>query len=116
MIRRPPRSTLFPYTTLFRSERDIEGVAEPDEARGLVGRVDHQHAALDLRLVGDDAHHASVDAREPDDDLAREQLFHLEPRAGIDHAIDDLVHVKPLALIVRDDLVDRATRLGLSGN
>src|SRR3712207_7955649 len=25
MIRRPPRSTLFPYTTLFRSKRDDEG-------------------------------------------------------------------------------------------
>src|SRR3712207_7997467 len=25
MIRRPPRSTLFPYTTLFRSERDGDG-------------------------------------------------------------------------------------------
>src|SRR3712207_8100873 len=24
MIRRPPRSTLFPYTTLFRSERAVE--------------------------------------------------------------------------------------------
>src|SRR3712207_6847347 len=24
MIRRPPRSTLFPYTTLFRSEQDAE--------------------------------------------------------------------------------------------
>src|SRR2546430_4616587 len=24
MIRRPPRSTLFPYTTLFRSQRDTE--------------------------------------------------------------------------------------------
>src|SRR3712207_7086243 len=24
MIRRPPRSTLFPYTTLFRSDRDPE--------------------------------------------------------------------------------------------
>src|SRR2546429_5148386 len=24
MIRRPPRSTLFPYTTLFRSDLDIE--------------------------------------------------------------------------------------------
>src|SRR5256886_12689662 len=24
MIRRPPRSTLFPYTTLFRSSRDAE--------------------------------------------------------------------------------------------
>jgi len=23
MIRRPPRSTLFPYTTLFRSKKDI---------------------------------------------------------------------------------------------
>src|SRR5260370_21560271 len=42
MIRRPPRSTLFPYTTLFRS------VAR----RGLVVVVDHSpgldlHAALD---------------------------------------------------------------------
>src|SRR2546423_8343724 len=24
MIRRPPRSTLFPYTTLFRSHRDLK--------------------------------------------------------------------------------------------
>src|SRR5258706_3848883 len=27
MIRRPPRSTLFPYTTLFRSDREIAGRA-----------------------------------------------------------------------------------------
>src|SRR3712207_8650309 len=27
MIRRPPRSTLFPYTTLFRSPRLIEALA-----------------------------------------------------------------------------------------
>src|SRR3712207_8681115 len=26
MIRRPPRSTLFPYTTLFRSGRELDGV------------------------------------------------------------------------------------------
>src|SRR3989441_13294170 len=32
MIRRPPRSTLFPYTTLFRSDRDAVG----DEALDLV--------------------------------------------------------------------------------
>src|SRR5688572_31737455 len=25
MIRRPPRSTLFPYTTLFRSQHDVRG-------------------------------------------------------------------------------------------
>src|SRR5256885_3298809 len=30
MIRRPPRSTLFPYTTLFRSpEEFVEGTQEP---------------------------------------------------------------------------------------
>src|SRR3712207_8694921 len=28
MIRRPPRSTLFPYTTLFRSRRNAERGAE----------------------------------------------------------------------------------------
>src|SRR2546422_6994631 len=28
MIRRPPRSTLFPYTTLFRSEGRIENLRE----------------------------------------------------------------------------------------
>src|SRR2546422_3958930 len=33
MIRRPPRSTLFPYTTLFRSERDE--------------RVEHRLAEID---------------------------------------------------------------------
>src|SRR5438874_8113967 len=29
MIRRPPRSTLFPYTTLFRSLDSSAGVAQP---------------------------------------------------------------------------------------
>src|SRR3712207_7743571 len=29
MIRRPPRSTLFPYTTLFRSPRSRSGAREP---------------------------------------------------------------------------------------
>src|SRR3712207_537054 len=40
MIRRPPRSTLFPYTTLFRSER-VEGVhlgKTPEEVEEEVER------------------------------------------------------------------------------
>src|SRR5260370_17422507 len=43
MIRRPPRSTLFPYTTLFRSTvspRPPAAVAPPREAR-----ADEPHAA-----------------------------------------------------------------------
>src|SRR2546427_6675136 len=40
MIRRPPRSTLFPYTTLFRSEGVERGVGEDHpEAEGVVGPV-----------------------------------------------------------------------------
>ena len=35
MIRRPPRSTLFPYTTLFRSAN--EAVLLPKEAEGVAG-------------------------------------------------------------------------------
>src|SRR2546430_10385712 len=56
MIRRPPRSTLFPYTTLFRSQR------QPDQAaaRLHVGQLEttekhHGHAARPaqrLRRVG----------------------------------------------------------------
>src|SRR2546427_1988085 len=36
MIRRPPRSTLFPYTTLFRSHRPTDAGREGDDrARGV---------------------------------------------------------------------------------
>src|SRR3712207_7618253 len=63
MIRRPPRSTLFPYTTLFRSSRvvarGLELDRDVDDPAGVgheVGRP--QHAALGQvvgdRLVGQD--------------------------------------------------------------
>src|SRR3712207_8095767 len=35
MIRRPPISTLFPYTTLFRSRRDFRVIAFANPLRGL---------------------------------------------------------------------------------
>src|SRR2546430_16510577 len=34
MIRRPPRSTLFPYTTLFRSDSDERAGGEPRDELG----------------------------------------------------------------------------------
>src|SRR3712207_8084104 len=34
MIRRPPRSTLFPYTTLFRSQNK-DGAEEPEAFHGI---------------------------------------------------------------------------------
>src|SRR5256885_16714222 len=44
MIRRPPRSTLFPYTTLFRS---LEGLAQCfAEGRAAADRQVHRGAAI----------------------------------------------------------------------
>src|SRR2546422_7996236 len=37
MIRRPPRSTLFPYTTLFRSDRLARRVLPPGSTTALAG-------------------------------------------------------------------------------
>src|SRR5260221_4833166 len=52
MIRRPPRSTLFPYTTLFRS-LILVGVADHD----LIG-IDHGEAArLDILLLREREQH-----------------------------------------------------------
>src|SRR2546430_12843309 len=64
MIRRPPRSTLFPYTTLFRSDveqgHELElhaapapGLMEPEESCAM--QIVHRlllHLAQGLRPVG----------------------------------------------------------------
>src|SRR3712207_7311001 len=59
MIRRPPRSTLFPYTTLFRSLRCLEGsdavLREPFPARldvEVSEGVDERDHALAHEWVG----------------------------------------------------------------
>src|SRR3712207_8655064 len=66
MIRRPPRSTLFPYTTLFRSET-VGDAVDP----GGVGDV-----RVDLRLLG---------SREPE---LREPHGHVgAPSGGVDDQI-----------------------------
>src|SRR2546430_16888139 len=56
MIRRPPRSTLFPYTTLFRSEL-LGGLtdghrAADDVAPGRLQRPDLEQRRLDVARVG----------------------------------------------------------------
>src|SRR2546430_4991108 len=66
MIRRPPRSTLFPYTTLFRSLRVLRGqVAQADHrltvcgermthsARSLLRNRRDRYAGLEIRLKAD---------------------------------------------------------------
>src|SRR3712207_6889346 len=55
MIRRPPRSTLFPYTTLFRSDGVAEGAAEsgvlvdPGEPQHPAGEHGQKQGALPVQ-------------------------------------------------------------------
>src|SRR3712207_7183420 len=74
MIRRPPRSTLFPYTTLFRSPRPeparFDTVAELGDHTAQL--VTHRHRGLRRKLVVDDVEVGSADpgAHDLDDDMA----------------------------------------------
>src|SRR2546427_7121139 len=65
MIRRPPRSTLFPYTTLFRSNRPLRYVLGVERRDGVV-HLDELAVAADFQL--------HVEARD---------LRHLDPHLGI---------------------------------
>src|SRR2546430_11043117 len=66
MIRRPPRSTLFPYTTLFRSaEERVRGRAALH--RALVGR-------RVLEQLLEQVHVAPLDGVDPAQPLAREGI------------------------------------------
>src|SRR2546422_5080054 len=47
MIRRPPRSTLFPYTTLFRSRVDVENLVGLNAA-GHGGEHGREHEGCQL--------------------------------------------------------------------
>src|SRR2546430_9578973 len=66
MIRRPPRSTLFPYTTLFRSLVEVQALVSSStfgNARRMASGIDQQRLSLllavlekraGLNLAGDD--------------------------------------------------------------
>src|SRR5258707_11607103 len=63
MIRRPPRSTLFPYTTLFRSsDRARHRALEP--RRGLAGKQPHdglrRGGARDRKSTRLNSSHANI--------------------------------------------------------
>src|SRR2546426_1822775 len=57
MIRRPPRSTLFPYTTLFRSRRDLTRIEAAAAMEAIMSgtATDSQIAAFltALRMKGE---------------------------------------------------------------
>src|SRR3712207_7912928 len=75
MIRRPPRSTLFPYTTLFRSKALAHGTHAPATAPQHAGTSRHRGADV---AEGDRLREPEGRRREDDDDA--------EPRGRVQGA------------------------------
>src|SRR2546430_223998 len=104
MIRRPPRSTLFPYTTLFRSRLE-------QWQRDLVGQLrehdPYRHVTLDgpgIRLDVDEVRHQARALRELDHG---QHVGRLDLPRLVEGLIGDLERVEP-ALAARLDPGDVA--------
>src|SRR3712207_8486621 len=83
MIRRPPRSTLFPYTTLFRSEQRVGledglGVLRNEVGPALVGEVrgvGHAQAPARGVAVGEEVGPAVARSEEHTSELQSRQYL-----------------------------------------
>src|SRR3712207_7116919 len=87
MIRRPPRSTLFPYTTLFRSAEEEPPGGALGQHVGVVrqvGQVEGQHPRLPLHQE-DEGQHADEHEDRPGERV-QEELDRKSTRLNSSHA------------------------------
>src|SRR3712207_8539200 len=80
MIRRPPRSTLFPYTTLFRSVRAVLVPEDRDLAVEPVDRAPHVRLAQQHAGVVDQVARGEVVGAVDDEVVLAEDLHHVVDR------------------------------------
>src|SRR3712207_7144105 len=85
MIRRPPRSTLFPYTTLFRS-RPFVILRGEEVAHGLLPLPALQEVVGEARVLGGDALAAGLDAEPSLEEAAEERVDRKSTRLNSSHA------------------------------
>src|SRR3712207_7014741 len=87
MIRRPPRSTLFPYTTLFRSFRAVLEATFPIRLYEKAKRLGIWNPS-DIALERDREHWAGLDLRERQQVLYRSEEHTSElSHANISYAV-----------------------------
>src|SRR2546429_9132667 len=103
MIRRPPRSTLFPYTTLFRSLPEEAVVHEDTRELVADGPVDQDGDDRGVDPARERAEHSLVADRVPDRVHGAVDEAGHGPRAGDAADVEEIVE-DPLALRGVDDL------------
>src|SRR3989442_15773937 len=106
MIRRPPRSTLFPYTTLFRSATLADELVHVD--RRDQGVVDHDdRCARRLERARDEARIGLVQALP---EAAVDERVHGRGSAAGRKDVEHLARVRPVGDI--EPALERRARLG----
>src|SRR5256885_4722655 len=84
MIRRPPRSTLFPYTTLFRSDHAARPFLRAERQQLVEGASDLERSrALLVLALEEDALAGRVVERAAGDDGGPVHAVHEPPRCGL---------------------------------
>src|SRR3712207_7208657 len=84
MIRRPPRSTLFPYTTLFRSVDDDDALAQRDDVGHVVTGEQEGGPGAAVVLAQEAAGAGLGGEGEADGGLVEEEHFGAGEQAGGD--------------------------------
>src|SRR2546430_11370081 len=97
MIRRPPRSTLFPYTTLFRSQQVERLEDEPDllvaDARQVIVRQ-IAHLLTDRKSTRLNSSHSQISYAVFC--LKKKKLIHRKRVVGdVKDAIVEVLHMRP---------------------
>src|SRR3712207_9332184 len=86
MIRRPPRSTLFPYTTLFRSRVEVENHEGDSEQRpknrvySATKHITRDRDCVRLRSASERLHHRDALLEISDSAQPPHHEWHLEDR------------------------------------
>src|SRR3712207_7410214 len=92
MIRRPPRSTLFPYTTLFRSPAVFAsaGIGVTPMA-GMLSHLRHAGSGLQITLLHADTDEASFALRSEEHTSELQSHQYLVCRLLLEKKINDVV-------------------------
>src|SRR5258708_21831537 len=87
MIRRPPRSTLFPYTTLFRSDRREHRFLNLALGRPQLAKVDRHAVLIDADRLGREIERHPSGQGVGDDQRWRRSEEHTSELQSPDHLV-----------------------------
>src|SRR5262245_23207933 len=87
-----------------RDDRNVECIAEPDEARRFQRGVTVEHPRQHRWLVRDNTDRMRTEVCKSANDIRGEIALHFVELAVVHDALDDIVHVIRLVWIVRNDL------------